>query len=149
MALRALLVRKRAIQADRAMLTRGTRKIVVTGLYPDKEEDATDPVWEPEGQSGKCPVLVSGNLEMCIFNERVPQGRHYHRNGIEIYMVMEGTMKIEVEGRQYCLEAGDTIVVASGSEHQVDNDGGPFLCRVVTANCGGVADKFPAETLNV
>ena len=56
-------------------------------------------------------------------------------------MVMEGEMVIEVDGKEYPLLAGDMIVVNPGATHQVKPEGTEFLCRVVTVNCGGDADK--------
>ena len=61
-----------------------------------------------------------------------------------MYMVLEGGMTIEVEGKDYMLLAGDMIVVNPGAVHQVKPEGTKFLCRVVTPNCVGSSDKYSA-----
>ena len=140
----ALVIKRSAVEKDVALRMRGTRKIVVTRLYGESEELTENPVWDPGPASAKCPVLVTDNLEICVFDETARQDRHYHKIGTEIYMVMEGSMDIEVEGGTYSLDAGDMIVVAAGARHQVHSGGHRFLSRVIVANCGGAGDKFPA-----
>lgn len=139
----ALLVRSAALTRDPALQAggRGARKLLVTELYPDKEHAAADPVWQPPTQGESCPVLATEDTELAVFNQDTPQDRHCHRRGTEIYWVIEGEMRIEVEGHEYQLVPGDLIVVNPGAVHEVLR-AGHFLSGVLTANCGGVADKF-------
>jgi quercetin dioxygenase-like cupin family protein len=53
-------------------------------------------------------------------------------------------MTIEVDDKDYLLGPGDMIVVNPGAPHEVKRDGSSFLCRVVTLNCRGASDRFPA-----
>lgn len=124
---------------------RGARKILVTEIYPGEEEAAVDSTWGAPDGSNKCQVQVMRDAEVAIFTERAAQDRHYHKLGTEIYMVLEGRMIIEVEGADYCLAAGDMIVVNPDAVHQVKPDRAEFVCRVVTVNCGGAADKYLAD----
>jgi mannose-6-phosphate isomerase-like protein (cupin superfamily) len=142
----ALLIKLESVKRDAALEpgNRGARKIVVTELYPAKESEADNVEWNPPINSGKCPVQVTNNIEVAVFTHSVPQDRHLHKVGTEMYMVLEGEMKIEVEGQDYTLFAGDMIVVNPGAAHEVKQNGTEFICRVVTANCGGNADKYPA-----
>lgn len=138
---RAILFSLEAVKNDPALQTRGDRKILVTELYPEKEELATQPYWRHSMPSGRCPVLVMPDTESAVFTQAANQTRHCHRIGTEIYVLIQGRMTIEVEGAHYTLAPGDTIVVMPGAYHQISREG-QFLCRVFTVNCGGVADRY-------
>jgi quercetin dioxygenase-like cupin family protein len=140
----AFLVTKDAVERDPALRpgARGARKLLVTEIHPAREEEATAVRWEPPAASTRCPVQVTADLELAVFTQAAAQDRHYHRRGTELYLVLEGEMVIEVEGEDYRLAAGDMIVVNPGSVHQVKPAGTAFLCRVITANCGGRSDKY-------
>jgi mannose-6-phosphate isomerase-like protein (cupin superfamily) len=139
----ALYIKLDALRDDPALQPgrRGARKLLVTELYGAKEEEASDAVWSPPRGAAKCPVQVMPDTELAVFTHLASQDRHWHEQGTEIYMVIEGEMIIEVEGVDYPLSAGDMIVVNPGAKHQVRPQGTEFLCRVVTVNCGGAADK--------
>lgn len=143
---RPLLVRLEAVKRDAALARggRGARKLLVTELYAAAESEAAEVEWGPPAGSGKCPVQVTSNVEVAVFTQDASQERHFHRAATEIYTVLEGEMRIEVEGVDYRLRAGDMIVVNPGAAHEVKPRGTEFLCRVVTANCGGRADKYAA-----
>lgn len=139
----ALLIGLDSVKRDPALSRngRGERKILVTRLYPGSEVESASTVWKPETASVLTPVQVMGDAEMAVFTHRASQTRHLHRLGTEIYTVLEGGMTIEVEGVEYSLKAGDTIVVNPGSLHEVLPRENEFLCKVVTVNCGGEADR--------
>ena len=137
----ALLVRLNEAKRDRALQTRGDRKLLVTEVYAAKEEEATDIEWRSQTASGKCPVQLMRDTESAVFTRVAKQTRHYHKLGTEIYLVLEGSMMIEVERVDYSLKPGDMIVVNPGAFHQVRREG-RFLCRVVTVNCGGAKDRY-------
>lgn len=140
----ALYISLDAVKRDVALSpgARGARKLLVTEVYPRKEQPAVDPVWEPPSDGSLCPVQETKDTEVAVFNERTAQDRHYHQIGTEIYMLLEGKMLIEVENQPYWLQAGDMIVISPGACHEVKPQGTEFLCRVVTANCGGAEDKL-------
>jgi mannose-6-phosphate isomerase-like protein (cupin superfamily) len=145
----ALLVTLKDAKSDPALLPsgRGARKIVVTEIYSDKEKAASEIIWKPPRAEDKSPVQIMKDTEVAVFTHRASQDRHYHKIGTEIYMVLEGRMIIEVEGVDYSLAAGDMIVVNPWAAHRVKPDETEFVCRVITANCGGDADKYLAEPL--
>jgi mannose-6-phosphate isomerase-like protein (cupin superfamily) len=140
----SLLVTLEAARSDPALQPdgRGARKILVTEVYSHREEAATELIWGPPTDSNKCPVQLMRDTEIAIFTQGASQDRHYHKTGTEIYTVLEGRMVIEVEGTDYSLAAGDMIVVNPFAVHQVKPEGTEFLCWLVTANCGGVSDKY-------
>lgn len=137
----AILFSLQAAKSDPALQTRGDRKIMVTELYATKEELATESRWRHETSLGKCPVLVMKDTESAVFTQVAKQTRHHHKIGTEIYLLMEGRMMMEVEGAEYTLLPGDTLIVLPGAWHQIRREG-EFLCRVFTVNCGGPKDRF-------
>ncbi|MEI7456949.1 MAG: cupin domain-containing protein [Nitrosomonadales bacterium] len=138
----ALLISLAASKQDPALQSgqRGARKILVTELYPKNETEAADVIWQPG--SDLCPVQVTPDIEVAIFTQHAAQDRHYHKLGTEFYSVIEGRMVIEIEDHPYTLTAGDMIVVHPGTVHQVKPEGCEFICRVISANCGGISDKY-------
>ncbi|HVF90072.1 MAG TPA: cupin domain-containing protein [Blastocatellia bacterium] len=142
----ALLVTREALERDPALRHggRGARKILVTGIFAETEMEASDIEWSPPSGSDKCPVRLTAHTEVAVFNGAARQDRHFHEAATEIYMVMEGSMVIEVEGVDYRLKAGDMIVVNPGAAHLVKTGRDDFLCRLVSLNCGGAKDKYLA-----
>jgi quercetin dioxygenase-like cupin family protein len=142
----ALLITLVSLKRDAAFApgNRGARKLLVTELYPAAEYETRQVEWTSPAASEKCPVQVTRNIELAAFTHQAPQDRHLHTLGTEMYMVLEGEMHIQVEGQEYVLHAGDMLVVNPGSAHEVKPEGTKFLCRVVTANCGGSSDKYSA-----
>lgn len=137
---------------------RGARKIVVTELYQSKEVVFSETSWiPPETPADPCSVLLStkcvlyaGRLctkvpsyELAMFTNMTPQDRHYHKKGTEIYSVVEGEMVVEVDGTEFQVTEGGTLIVEPGAVHLVKSvPDTHFLCQVVTVNCGGVTDKY-------
>ena len=140
----AVVFRLNNIKKDAAFETRGDRKQIVTQVYPDIEKPIEEPEWRAAQLPEKCPVLVMEDTESAVFTEKAKQDRHYHALGTEIYIVLEGLMKIEVQYVLYELSAGDMIVVSPNALHEVKPEG-KFICRVITVNCKGTADKYKAD----
>ena len=57
--------------------------------------------------------------------------RHYHRDTSEVYYILEGTGKIELNGDWFDLEPGTVIHIEPGTQHRVVSPGG--LKTVVVA----------------
>jgi len=140
----SLLITKEALKKDSNLKagSRGARKILVTKIYENKEYPCETNVWLPPVGDEKCPVQIMNDTEVAVFNQNASQDRHYHKMGTEMYMVLEGIMKIEVEGEIYSLEQSDMIVINPEAFHEVKPEGTEFLCRVVTTNCGGNEDRY-------
>jgi mannose-6-phosphate isomerase-like protein (cupin superfamily) len=140
----ALFVSKEAVKSDSALAAgaRGARKLMVTGLRENNERSADKIVWEAPTSGEKCAVLPMANAEIAVFNQNAAQIRHCHEKGTEIYMVMEGQMTMDVDDVEYLMREGDMMVVHPGTVHNVKPGKSGFLCRVVTINCGGGADKI-------
>jgi len=143
----ALRVSRRAVRADPALAPegRGARKIVVTETRPENETALRDVDWRPPENGGPRPGPEPPARENAVVTEGATQDRHYHARGTEIYTVLEGRLEIEVEGEIHLLEVGDALLVRPGAIHEVRRGGEPFLCQVVTAQCGGPADKIKVD----
>lgn len=118
--------------------SRGSRRIVVEAMLPE-EFTAFAPEWEPMTEDGYPTRTLynhpGGCTEMSYFTESARQDHHYHFRATEIYMVMGGTVTIQVEATDYVLDEGDTLLVPSGLKHLVKSQPEhPFLCRVIAIN---------------
>jgi quercetin dioxygenase-like cupin family protein len=120
------------------------RKVLVNEIYPSKESHIQVPVWKPGAETDKTPVLETGfgGVEVATFTHEAGQDCHKHFIGMEIYTVLEGTMRMEVDQTLVTLEAGDEIIVLPNTVHEVLPDGTPFLTRVHSINCYGDRDKY-------
>jgi mannose-6-phosphate isomerase-like protein (cupin superfamily) len=140
----SLLITKDSLKNDVQLKTgsRGERKIIVTEIYEKTEYPCETDQWLPPMGNEKCPVQIMQDTELAVFNQHASQDRHYHKLGTEMYMVLQGIMKMEVEDKTYLLQPGDMIVVNPETFHEVKPEGTEFLCRVVITNCGGKKDKY-------
>ena len=145
--LNSLFIALSELKKDESLLpqARGARKLAVTKLFPANEEIAKEDFWQAPQDNKKCPVLVTKDFEIAVFNQYANQDRHYHKTATEVYLVIEGEMSIEVEDKNYLLLQGDTIVINPGSIHLVKPSQKQFLCYVFTFNSEGVKDKFVVE----
>ncbi|MCP3955431.1 MAG: cupin domain-containing protein [Desulfobacterales bacterium] len=142
----SLFVRMAQIKADPALQvgSRGARKLAVTRVYDRVEKQATAPCWAPPAAGQACPVLQLPATEMAVFNQNADQQRHYHAQATEIYVVVAGTMAIEIDGVAHQMQTGDAVIISPGVVHEVKNQGLKFTSYVISANCGGPKDKYPA-----
>ena len=49
--------------------------------------------------------------------------RHYHRVAEEIYFVLKGQGRMEVDGETSYLRPGDSVLIPPGAWHQLENNG--------------------------
>ena len=49
--------------------------------------------------------------------------RHYHARSEEIYLVVEGTGRMELEGEERDVNAGDAILIPPGAWHEITATG--------------------------
>jgi mannose-6-phosphate isomerase-like protein (cupin superfamily) len=60
--------------------------------------------------------------------------KHLHREQEELYIVLDGTAVVSIDGAEHKLGERDTISVPAGAEHQVTNAGwGPMTFIAVAA----------------
>ncbi len=57
--------------------------------------------------------------------------RHYHARSEELYVLLDGTAEMEVEGERRAVGPGDAILIPPGAWHQIRAEAGEpvrFLC---------------------
>jgi quercetin dioxygenase-like cupin family protein len=56
--------------------------------------------------------------------------RHYHARSEEIYLLVAGSGRVEVDGEERDVARGDAILIPPGARHQftAGGDGARFLC---------------------
>ncbi|MCJ7604056.1 MAG: cupin domain-containing protein [Desulfobulbaceae bacterium] len=118
------------------------RKIFATKMLPNKSLALHNPDWEPPKEGEKSMILETGcgGLEVATCNENTQQKCHKHLLATEIYTVLEGEMKIKVDGTVINMKQGDEIVVLPGTTHEIVTTG-TFLTRVHSVGCHGDNDK--------
>jgi len=60
--------------------------------------------------------------------------RHYHARTEEIYFVLKGSGRMEVDGETKMVRPGDAILIPAGAWHQLENNGNSelrILCSCV------------------
>lgn len=77
----------------------------------------------------KIACIVSGKEtggRIAVFKEIVDSGigppRHTHRKQLEIFHIIEGQIRFEVDGESFVRSAGETAVVPPGTVHAFKND---------------------------
>ncbi len=62
---------------------------------------------------------------LSVIEERMPPGtaevRHYHQKANQFFYVLRGTLFVEVDGREFELNATQGLPIAAGKPHQVRN----------------------------
>jgi mannose-6-phosphate isomerase-like protein (cupin superfamily) len=53
--------------------------------------------------------------------------RHYHRSTEEIYFVLKGSGRVEVDGDTRTVRRGDAVLIPPGAWHTIENNGSSEL----------------------
>jgi mannose-6-phosphate isomerase-like protein (cupin superfamily) len=89
----------------------------------------------------KTPVLS-------VIEERMPPGtsevRHYHQKASQFFYVLRGTLFIEVDGKEFELNAGQSLPIAAGRAHQVRNSSAEDVGFLVISNPPSHGDRVIA-----
>jgi mannose-6-phosphate isomerase-like protein (cupin superfamily) len=78
----------------------------------------------PCGESTRVLTAADGapcSLHVTTIRDSV---RHYHRETTEVYYILEGTGKIELNAEWHELEPGTTIWIEPGTRHRVVSESG-------------------------
>jgi mannose-6-phosphate isomerase-like protein (cupin superfamily) len=73
---------------------------------------------------------VQSLAEATLEPDEVTQ-RHYHRATEEIYFVLKGSGRMEVDGDSQTIRPGDAVLIPAGAWHTLENNGNSelrFLC---------------------
>jgi mannose-6-phosphate isomerase-like protein (cupin superfamily) len=87
---------------------------------------------------------------LSIIEERMPPGtteiRHVHARARQFFYVLEGTLALEVEGREHTLGAGDGLEIEPGQAHQAVNKGVVPVRFIVTSQPPSHGDRIAANS---
>ena len=151
--------------ADRCQSPRAHRRCTVVSpdcvIPPDRLETfrfhADDHcrlalICDPSTRSGG-PTLM---LEIHDPSDRVPP--HRHNRSVELYFVLRGRGRFQVDGRSFVASTGDSVVVPPGALHAFENPGPDrlYLLTLVSIDDGfaaslrqGLPTPLDAEDLQV
>jgi mannose-6-phosphate isomerase-like protein (cupin superfamily) len=80
-------------------------------------------------------ATLGGAREQSLAEASLPVGgstrRHYHARTEEIYVLLEGSGEMEIEGERRQVVPGDAVLIPPGAWHEIRADGGGelrFLC---------------------
>ncbi|HUI41079.1 MAG TPA: cupin domain-containing protein [Terriglobia bacterium] len=86
--------------------------------------------------------------ELSVILERMPAGacevRHYHERARQFFFVLEGCLTIELDGREFALDAGSGLEVAPGKPHQAFNRATRDLRMLVISQPPSHGDRVTA-----
>ena len=64
--------------------------------------------------------------QLSAIEERMPAGasevRHWHARALQFFYVVEGTLRMDIEGALHTLPAGTGVEIPQGTAHQARND---------------------------
>lgn len=92
----------------------------------------------------------TGSAELCAWRIQVAPGTAGvpHRVGRdEVLMISAGSLSVSLDGVEDRVEAGDVLVVPSGAEFRVDNDGDVPAEAWVTTSAGFAATLPDGTTI--
>lgn len=78
----------------------------------------------PCGQSTR--ILTRADTEECNFHITFIKDsvRHYHKNCTEVYYILEGTGRMELNGQTIDVEPGTLVYIEPGTRHRLWSDEG-------------------------
>ena len=128
------------------------RKFLLCKLNKQKEThikkgmDASFPdfvIWKSD-LDGKLPILEvgTGGTEVTLFTEKTKQDRHKHLLATEMYTILEGSMRIKINGKEIKLKRHDEAIILPGTVQEILPKGSSFVTRGRTINCHGEDDKY-------
>ena len=88
---------------------------------------------------------LTNRPEQSIILERMPPGtsetRHLHQHSRQLFFILKGVARIEVEGEQHRLAAENALEIPPGAAHQIFNDGNEDLEFLLVSQPGTVGDR--------
>jgi len=86
--------------------------------------DAVEPFMTKDGSTIRelHHTAVQSLAEATLEVEQATE-RHYHRATEEIYFVLKGQGKMEVDGETSYMKPGDSVLIPAGAWHQLENNG--------------------------
>jgi mannose-6-phosphate isomerase-like protein (cupin superfamily) len=92
--------------------------------YTIRHAESAPTVACPCGESTRIVTAADGLGCSFHITEIFDSVRHYHRKTAEVYYILEGTGRIELDGEPYDVMPGTTIAIAPGTRHRLASKGG-------------------------
>jgi quercetin dioxygenase-like cupin family protein len=84
-----------------------------------------------------------------VIEERMPPGtsevRHYHQKANQFFYVLRGNLRIDVEGNENSLSAGQGLHIEAGKRHQVHNRSASDVEFLVVSNPPSHGDRMATD----
>jgi mannose-6-phosphate isomerase-like protein (cupin superfamily) len=92
--------------------------------YTVRRAAEVSPVPCPCGQSTR--IVTAADGLGCSFHvtEIRDSVRHYHKTTAEVYFILAGTGRMELDGDWVEIEAGTVVTIAPGTRHRLTSPGG-------------------------
>ena len=88
------------------------------------------------------------DTHLSVIQEQMPPGtvevRHFHRAAQQFFYVLSGELRMEVDGEEFCLVAGEGIHIPVGTPHQVRNLSSAPVQFLVISQPPSHGDRMPA-----
>ena len=99
------------------------------------------PVPCPCGQATR--IVTAADGAPCSFHitEIHDAERHHHERTTEVYSILEGTGKVELDGTWHDVRPGSVVYIPAGTRHRLISDGG-IKTVVVAVPPFDVKDEF-------
>lgn len=86
----------------------------------------------PCGSSTRVLTAADGGPCSLHVTSITDSARHYHRDTAEVYYILEGTGKVELDGEWFDVRPGSVIHIPAGTRHRVVGEQGVKTIVVAT-----------------
>lgn len=87
--------------------------------------------------------------QLQVIEEVLPAGTaedlHYHLKSMQVYYILSGRLRVELDGATYKLASGDTIEISPGSRHLIANDTDASASLLVISSPSTRDDRIQAD----
>src|SRR5580692_3591045 len=98
--------------------------VAITKGYLIKKQAEAPSVPCPCGSSTRILTAADGAPSSLHVTSIRDSARHYHRETTEVYYILEGTGKIELNDEWHAVEPGTVIWIEPGTRHRVVSEAG-------------------------
>jgi len=113
---------------------------------PRSRQTVTPYSWGNGGQGWR----LCDREELQVIEEVLAAGtaeeRHYHRNATQVYYILSGTLRVEIDDETLRLASGDAVEISPGTRHLIANDTGAPASLLVISSPSTRNDRVKAES---
>jgi len=112
---------------------------------PRSRQTVTPYSWGSGGRGWR----LCDRQELQVIEEVLAAGtaeeRHYHRNATQVYYILSGTLRVEMDDETHQLSSGETVEITPGTRHLIANDAGVPASLLVISSPSTRNDRVKAE----